>query len=137
MVNPFMHRVVDEVHGVADIVEHASVGHDQVAVFESLLDAGRGEGQRSFNPEIDQATISAALEPAGNRPRSWTGPGPGPGHWQEDSLCVSAASGEDVHEAGVDVRLCKEKVRVFKNASSLVCEETSFQPERLKSVLRM
>lgn len=74
-----MHRVVDEVHGVADIMEHASVGHDQVAMFESLLDAGREEGQRSFNPEIDQATISAALEPAGNRLRSWTGPGSG--HW--------------------------------------------------------
>lgn len=69
MVNRFMHRVVDEVHGVADIVEHASVGHDQVAVFESLLDAGREEGQRSFNPEIDQATISAALEPAGELER--------------------------------------------------------------------
>lgn len=108
-----MHRVVDEVHGVADIVEHASVGHDQVAMFESLLHAGREEGQRSFNPEIDQATISAALEPAGNRLRSWTGP---PG---EDSLFEPAASGEDVHDAGVDVRLCKEKVGAFDNASRL------------------
>lgn len=48
IVDPFTHRVVDEVHGVADVVEHASVGHDQVAMFESLPDAGREEGQRSF-----------------------------------------------------------------------------------------
>lgn len=40
--NPFSHRVVDEVHGGADVVEHAPVGHDEVSVFEALGDAGRG-----------------------------------------------------------------------------------------------
>lgn len=37
------HRVVNEVHGVSNILEHASVGHEQVAVLVTLQEAGRDE----------------------------------------------------------------------------------------------
>lgn len=38
---PFAHRVVDKVHGGADVVVHASEGHEEVAVLEAFQDAGR------------------------------------------------------------------------------------------------
>lgn len=37
------HRLVDEVHGASNVLEHASVGHKQVAVLVALKEAG-GEG---------------------------------------------------------------------------------------------
>ena len=36
-----IHRVVNEVHGVSNILEHASVGHEQIAVLETFQDPGR------------------------------------------------------------------------------------------------
>lgn len=48
---PCTHRVVDEVHGVADVVVHALEGHEQVSVLEAFRDAGREE-QRSFSLRI-------------------------------------------------------------------------------------
>lgn len=37
------HRVVDEVHGASNVLEHASVGHKQVAVLVTPKEAG-GDG---------------------------------------------------------------------------------------------
>lgn len=35
-----IHRVVNEVHRVSDVLEHASVGHEQVAMLETFQEAG-------------------------------------------------------------------------------------------------
>lgn len=79
---------MDEVHGVADVVVHALEGHVQVSVFEACQDAGRERARMSFQPEDLDWTC-----------RSQRG---------DHSLFVSVASGEEVHEAAVDVRLCSK-----------------------------
>lgn len=38
--NLLIHRIVDVVHCVSNILEHASVGHKQVAVLETFREAG-------------------------------------------------------------------------------------------------
>lgn len=39
--NLLIHRIMNEVHGTSNILEHASVGHKQVAVLETLQEAER------------------------------------------------------------------------------------------------
>lgn len=39
------HLEVDPVDGVADVLEHALIGHEEVAIFEAAFTAG-GEEQR-------------------------------------------------------------------------------------------
>lgn len=55
LFDPLAHRVMNEVHGVSDVVVHASEGHEQVSVFEAFQDAGREDVQRlsggAFNPK--------------------------------------------------------------------------------------
>lgn len=59
----------------------------------------------------------------------------------DDSLGVSVASGEEVHEAAVDVRLCGKsppgRLKFVEFVQRNVGERMNFRPERLKSVLRV
>lgn len=50
------HCIVNEVHGISNILEHASVGHEQVAVLVTLQEAGRdeehGEREEPFEGQL-------------------------------------------------------------------------------------
>ena len=43
------HLDMDPVHGVADILEHALVGHEQISIFEASLTTTNGEGGRHLD----------------------------------------------------------------------------------------
>lgn len=94
--NLLIHRIVNDVHCVSNILEHAPVGHKQVAVLVTFREAGRdltAEKERWIHWLIWSSS------------RRWSG------EEQSDvwvhSLCVSGASGEEVHKAGVEISLCR------------------------------
>lgn len=122
-VSPVTHCVMDEVHGGADVVEHAPIGHDEISMLEPIREAGREDGGGGGASNLDLKP-GDKLSSSGSRP---------------DSLGVSAASGEEVHQAGVDVRLCNESgPSVWEIVPRNIRKKVDLKrPERLKSVLRM
>lgn len=55
------HRVVDEVHGASNVLEHASVGHKQVAVLVTLEEAG-GDGTERLERSVVYIEIYIRLK---------------------------------------------------------------------------
>lgn len=47
-----VHRVMNEVHGTSNILEHASVGHKQVAVLETFQEAERDFSVVKFDNSV-------------------------------------------------------------------------------------
>lgn len=91
---------MDEVHCVSNILEHASVGHEQVAVLVTCREAG-GKSDEVY-PTVHLMFDSNNSELRGKKLGNSLTNGR-----STHSLCVSGASGEEVHKAGVEIRLCR------------------------------
>lgn len=94
--------IVNIVHCISNVLEHASEGHKQVAVLVAFQEAGR---KCTYFVWLFIGYFKTVLGSRGKKGRGQRVRAIKTVH----SLCISAASGEEVHKARIDIRLCGER----------------------------